>query len=190
MEKNFIFKGGITKYWWVPLITGLLSVGIGVWCLFSPESSLLTLAYFFAAAIIAAGMFNLVFAIANSKLYPGWGWSLAMGVIEVICGVWMFTMSAPVLTATFMWVVGFYLIFAAINAICDSCTFYGYSNDWFGWILAALLITLLFAVIFMAGPIGGGIAVWLYIGISFITFGVYRLFVAAKIRKVNHSIRF
>ena len=82
------------------------------------------------------------------------------------------------------------LVCAAINAICDSCTLYGYSKDWFGWIIAILLITLLFALIFMADPIGGGVAVWLYIGISFIMFGIYRLILSAKIRKINRDIQF
>lgn len=137
-----------------------------------------------------AGVFNLVFALSNTKRFPNWGWSLGLGLLEVICGIWMLTMSPAVMTAVFIYAVGFYLIFAAINAICDSCTFYGYSRDWFGWIIAILLITLLFAVIFMAGPIGGGVAVWLYIGISFIMFGIYRLILSAKIRKINRAIRF
>lgn len=190
MEKNFIFKGGITKYWWIPLITGLLAIGIGIWCLCSPDSSLPILAYVFAGVMCAAGLFNLAFAGANSSRFPGWGWSLAMGLLELICGIWMFCMPAPVLTATFIWIIGFYIVFAAINAICDSCTFYGYSNDWFGWIVAVLLITLLFAAIFLAGPIAGGLAVWLYIGISLIFFGIYRIIMAAKIRRINHKIRF
>lgn len=190
MERNFIFKGGITKYWWIPLITGLLSIVIGIWCLSSPSTSLPVLAYVFASVMCGAGLFNLIFAFANSKLFPGWGWSLGLGILELICGIWMFSLPLTVLTSVFIYIIGFYIIFAAVNAICDSCTFYGYSTDWFGWILAVLLITLLFAIIFMAGPIVGGVAVWIYIGISFITFGIYRLILSAKIRKINTKIDF
>lgn len=190
MGKDFIFKGGVTRYWWVPLLTGFLSIGIGVWCLLSPTTSLPVLAYAFAIVMCAAGFFNLLFAFTNSRLFPGWGWSLAMGILELFCGIWMLCMPEGVLTSTFIWIVGFYLIFAVINAICDSCTFYGYANDWFGWILAVLLISLLFAVIFISGPIVGGITVWLYIGIGFILFGVYRIMMAGKIRRINRKIRF
>lgn len=190
MENNYVFKGGVTKYWWVPLITGLLSIGIGVWCLCNPVASLSALSIVFAWLIFAAGIFNLSFAVSNAKRFPNWGWALGLGLLEVICGVWMIFLPQAVLTTVFIYAIGFYLIFAAINAICDACTFYGYSRDWLGWIIALLLVTLLFAVIFMAGPIGGGIAVWLYIGISFITFGIYRLVLSAKIRRLNKSIRF
>lgn len=32
MNLNDITRG-ITRYWWFPLLTGLLSIGIGIWCL-------------------------------------------------------------------------------------------------------------------------------------------------------------
>lgn len=190
MEKNFIFKGGVTKYWWVPMIGGILAIVIGIWCLFSPETSLPSLAYAFAGIMCFIGFLNLAFALSNTSRFPGWGWSLAMGILELICGIWMFCLPPLVVTDVFMWVVAFYLIFACVNAICDACTFYGYSNDLFGWIIAILLVTLLFAAIFLAGPVAGGVAVWLYIGIGFICFGVYRIFMAAKIRRINRKIRF
>ena len=27
------------RYWWLPVITGLLSIGLGIWCLVSPDTS-------------------------------------------------------------------------------------------------------------------------------------------------------
>ncbi len=185
MENKITFKGA-TRYWWVPLITGILSIAIGIWCFLSPAESLLSLAYAFAIIIIAAGLFNMGFGFSNTGRYPGWGWSMGLGILELICGIWMLTMSPAVMTTVFVYAVGFYIIFACINAICDACTFYGYANDWFGWIIAILLITLLFAVLFLTGPVAGGIAVWLYIGISFILFGIYRLILSAKIKRINN----
>lgn len=189
MENNFIFKGGVTRYWWIPLITGVLAIAIGVWCLLNPIESLPILALVFACGLCAVGIFNLSFALANSKLYPGWGWALAMGILEIICGMWMLFLSPAVMTTVFVYAVGIYIVFACINAICDAFTSYGYSNDWFGWIIAVLLITLLFALIFMAGPIADGVAVWIYIGISFIFYGIYRIIFSAKIRRLNNRMK-
>lgn len=190
MGKKFTFEGGITKYWWIPLITGLLAIGLGVWCLCAPLQSLPVLAYTFAWLLTAAGVLNLGFATVNTSRYPGWGFVLGLGILEVICGVWMLCLPSAAITTVFMYVVGIYLICAVIAAIIDSCTMYGFSNDFFGWILAILLITLFFAVIFMSGPIVGGVAVWMYIGIGLICFGIYRLFFAARVRRINRKIRF
>ena len=188
--KKFVFDGGITKYWWIPLITGLIAIGLGIWCLCAPASSLPVLAYAFAWLVCLAGLFNVVFAIANNRFYPGWGWSLALGIFELICGIWLLCMPEMVLIPTFIFTIGIYLIVVCINAICESFVVASYANDWMVWILVLLLATLVFAAIFMAGPVTGGIAVWLWIGISLITFGCYRIMLAAKLKKINRKIRF
>lgn len=177
-----------TRYWWIPMLTGLLSIAIGIWCICNPIESLNVLAIAFSIILCGAGFFNLVFAFSNARRFPSWGWSLGLGIVELICGIWMLCLPEPTLIATFIYIIGFFLIFATINAICDACTLYGYANEWFGWIMAVLLLTLLFAIIFIAGPIGGGVAVWLYIGLSFISFGIYRLIIGAKIRRLNKLI--
>lgn len=179
---------GITRYWWIPLLTGLLSIGIGIWCLCSPDTSLPVLAYAFSICILAAGIFNLVFAFVNTGGLPGWGWALAYGIIEILCGVWLLTLPAGVMTTAFIYAIGIYLIFVAINSICEACMLNGYGSFGFGWILALLLVTIVCSVIFLAGPIAGGVAVWLYIGISFITYGVYRIILSCGLKKFNKTI--
>ena len=189
MEKR-IFNGGLTRLWWIPLITGLLAIAVGIWCLCSPESSLPVLAYVFAAAFCATGVLNLAYGIVNTQPHSSWGWSLALGLIEIICGIWLFMMPEAQLVTVFIFTIALYLIFVAINAICEAFVLAGYARDWLALMLVFLLATLVFAIIFLAGPIAGGIAVWLYIGISFITFGCYRILLALKLRKLNHQIRF
>lgn len=187
---DMIYKGGITKYWWVPMLTGILAIGIGIWCLCSPASSLPVLAYAMAVIFCVAGFFNAIFALVNRKFAPGWGWALALGLIELCLGIWLLCMPAPTLTSTFIYAVGIYLIFVAINAICEMCSVYSGASSWTGWLVGVLLLVILFSVIFLAGPVGGGIAVWLWIGISFILFGCYRISLSAVIRKINKQISF
>lgn len=189
MEKR-IFNGGQTKFWWIPLVTGIISVGIGIWCLCSPLTSLPVLAYAFAACFCLTGVLNLTYGIINNAPHSSWGWSLALGLLEIIVAIWLFMIPEAQLVTVFIYTIGIYLIVVTINAICEASVLSSYANDWAGWMICFLLATLVFACIFLAGPIGGGIAVWLYIGISFITFGIYRMILAAKIRKLNHQIRF
>lgn len=185
---NYTYHGGITRYWWVPLLTGLLSIAIGVWCFFDPTVTLSTLAYFFAACLCASGLLNLFFSLGNVR---GIGWisTMAIGLIEIICGGWMFFLSPEVMTSVFIFAVGIYLIIVCINSICEACMMMSYSSSWVAWLVAFLLATLVFAVIFLAGPIAGGIAVWLYIGMSFICYGIYRIIFAFKIKKLNRELR-
>ena len=101
----------------------------------------------------------------------------------------MFFLSPEVMTSVFIFAVGIYLIIVCINSICEACMMMSYSSSLVAWLVAFLLATLVFAVIFLAGPIAGGIAVWLYIGISFICYGIYRIIFAFKIKKLNRELR-
>lgn len=181
-------KNTVAKLWWFPLFTGLLSIGLGIWCLCSPDSSITLLAYVFTAIMLLAGIMNISYSIVNTAPHSGWGWSLALGLMEVILAFWLYSLPVDTLVTAFIYGVGIYLVVVAINAICQSFMLYSH----FGMITALLLIflisTLIFAFIFLAGPIAGGIAVWLYIGISFITFGCYRIALAVKIKKINRKI--
>lgn len=180
---------GISRYWWMPMLTGLVSIAIGIWCLCSPESSLPVLAYAFCICLCAMGFVNLVYAFANMGGHYGWGWSLAYGIIEILCGVWLFSLPVAAMTTAFIYAIGLYIIFVAINAICESVMIYNYASFWIGWLVALLLVTIICSLIFLAGPIAGGVAVWLYIGISFICYGVYRILLSAKLRRINQNIR-
>lgn len=180
----------MTRLWWIPMITGLLAIGIGIWCLCNPVDSLTVLAWFFAATICAAGILNLTYGVANNKPHSSWGWSLALGLIEIIIGIWLFMMPEAQLITVFIYSIALYIIFVTINAICEAFVLAGYGRDWLTWMLLFLFASLVFAVVFLAGPIAGGIAVWLYIGISFITFGCYRIILAFKVRKLGKMIRF
>ena len=176
------------RYWWLPLVTGLLSVILGIWCLANPDSSLPLFAYTFAIVIALVGFLNVAFALTNMGRLSGWGFKMLIGVVELICGIWMILLPDDQMVATFIYGIGFYLIFVALNAICETCLYYGNTSYWLTLLLSFILCTLVLAIIFVAGPIAGGIAVWLYIGIAFITFGIYRMMLSIKIYQVNKTV--
>ncbi len=185
---NNIFAS-VTRYWWLPMITGLISIAIGIWCLCSPQTSLPVLAYTFCICLCAAGFVNLVYAFANMGGHYSWGWSLAYGIIEILCGVWLLALPEATMTVAFIYAIGLFILFIAINAICESVMIYNYASFWIGWLIALLLVTIICALVFLAGPVAGGVAVWLYIGISFICYGIYRILFSAKLQRINKRLR-
>lgn len=174
-----------TRYWWIPLITGLVSIGFGVWTLCCPAESLKALAYAFAICFTIAGLFYVGFACVASRWSSDWGWSLAIGIIEVIAGVWLLCLPSAQLTFAFMFIVGFWLLFAAINAVCESFAASSGSVGWTLWSVLFLILTIVFIVIFLSSPIAGGVAVWLWLGLSLISFGVFRLVLAGKLKSLG-----
>lgn len=176
------------RLWWVPLITGLVALSFGIWCFCSPEASLTVFAYIFAGAIVGAGVLNLCYAFTNSSLRTNWGWSLALGLLELICGIWLFTLPPETLAVAFAFAMGIWVLVAAINAICEAACFASYSTAWTIWMILLLIATVIFGFYFLINPLFGGIAGWLWIGCSLILFGIWRISLAFKIRSLNRML--
>ena len=179
------FRVTVNRYWWIPLFTGLLCIALGVWSFCSPLTSLPVFAVFFSCILVVAGIMNLSYAISNRRRNNNWGWSLAMSILELVCGVWLYFLPLPVLTTVFVYAVGFWLIFAAINSVCEAFTL---SRHGWGWTILNIVLlaaTIVFSFWFVTDPIMGLEAGWLWIGISFITFGCYRIGLAFMLKSIN-----
>ncbi|MCM1291013.1 MAG: DUF308 domain-containing protein [Prevotella sp.] len=184
--KNII--SGITKLWWVPLITGLVSIALGIWCLCSPSTSLPVMADIFTIIFILIGIFNVVFGAMNCRTTSNGGWTLALGLLEIAAGIWLFTLSQEALTTTFVLIIGIWLIVVAINAIAETFVISYGSAGWTFLSILLLIATIIFAIIFLSSPVATAVAGWLYLGISLISFGVYRLFLASRMNSFNKGI--
>ncbi len=175
MDSYLTFRTGLKRFAWLPVITGLICIGLGVWCLFSPAASLEIFAYVFAGCLCAAGLMNIFLALGNAAVGWSWGWTLALGILETVCGIWLFTLPPAVITSAFIFFIAIWIIVAAINALCESFVLSAHSIAWTVFSVLLLLATIVLAFMFITNPITGGIAVWLWIGLSLIFFGCYRL---------------
>lgn len=178
----------IHRIWWVPLITGIIAMGLGIWCFCSPESSLSVFAYVFSAGLIIAGCLNLGYSVANTKIHTNWGWSLVLGILEIICGVWLFSMPAENLAIGFAWAAGIWMLVVSINAIGEAMYFSRFSTGWAIWMGILLVATVFCACYFIFNPLLGGVMGWFWIGFSLIFFGVWRISLAFKLRSFNRRI--
>lgn len=179
----------IIRFWWIPLFTGLISVVLGVWSLCAPLSSLAVFAWLFAAGFILAGVLNLAYCFTASKVGLNWGWPFAMSLLELICGIWLFTMPEDTLVATFLFFAGVMLLFGAINSIAEISMMHGIGGFTRALLILLMVATIVFALIFLANPISGAIFVWLWIGISLICFGVGRIILAFGLNSLNRPFR-
>lgn len=186
MEKSNYFYG-LTKLWWIPLITGLIFIGFGIWCLCDPAPSLSILAYIFAGAIGAVGIFNVVYGFSNVSSYHGWGWAVGAGIIEILFSIFLFFIPSPALTWIFVYGVGLYIIFMTVFSFFDGLNMSRSSSFSMFWTVLFLLAALVFACIFIFSPVGTAVFGWLWIGISFICYGVYRVLLSCNLRSINKN---
>jgi uncharacterized membrane protein HdeD (DUF308 family) len=97
------------------LLSGVLSIVIGVLFLRAPVGALLALTLLLASFLMVGGIFKIVAAL--SYRFAAWGWPLLSGIIDLILGV-MIWLEWP---ASALWVIGLFvginLVFRGINWI-------------------------------------------------------------------------
>lgn len=177
----------ITRYRWIPLVTGLIAIGLGIWCLCSPVTSVPVMAYIFAGLLCVAGIFNFAFAYINSRIAPNWGWSLALGILDLVAGIWMLCLPEEELAVTFVIVLGIWLLCVAINAICETFVLSTTSIWWTIFSVFMLVITIYFAIVVISSPVVMAVTGWLYLGISLITYGIFRMAVYGNLRRIDKA---
>lgn len=183
--KNKIQLGLIGRYWWMLLVSGLIGLGLGIWCLCSPMTSLPVLAVIFSVCLIIAGVVELCFSASVSRFNSHWGWSLVIGILDIICGVWLLCLPEPALTVSFMIIIGIWLMCVAIDAICESLILSSYSPAGIFLMVLLLLATIVMMIVFLSSPLMAATTVWLLLGFSLACFGLYRIILSFQVRKVD-----
>jgi uncharacterized membrane protein HdeD (DUF308 family) len=90
------------------LLSGVLSIVIGVLFLRAPVGALLALTLLVASFLMVGGIFKIVAAV--SYRFAAWGWPLLSGIIDLILGV-LIWQEWP---ASALWVIG---LFVGINLV-------------------------------------------------------------------------
>lgn len=185
--KEYNLKGAVTSLWWFPLVTGPIGIGLGIWVLAAPVASITTFAIAFAICIAIAGVLNTILAFCTMG-FPNWGWTLAYGLLELICAIWLFSLPHATLATAFIIIVGIWILVSAINGIAESAMLSRYNGFWTVLMVLLLLATIFFAILFLTNPVFGGVAVWLYLGISILAFGLYRIIIAFVLKRATRYL--
>jgi uncharacterized membrane protein HdeD (DUF308 family) len=97
------------------LLSGVLSIVIGILFLRHPGEALLALTLLLACFLLVGGIFKIVAALVYR--FAAWGWALASGIIDLLLGV-LIWQEWP---ASAFWVIGLFvginLLFRGINWI-------------------------------------------------------------------------
>ncbi len=92
----------------------------------------------------------------------------------------------PQLDVAFIYIVGFWILFAAISSVSVAFAMPG-RGVWTVWAVLLLIATIIFGVIFLTNPLAGGVAVWMWLAMSLIVFGVYRLVFAGRLKTLREE---
>jgi len=184
MESSFKEIRKSIKNWWAFLLIGIVFVLMGFWVMSKPAEAYMALAILFAVTMLVGGILQIVISITNRESMKGWGWQLAMGVMELILGI-ILTFNMGLTLVTLPFVVGFWMLFRSIDIIGISTEMQTNKETGWGWYLASGILMMIFSWFIMFNPLLGGITVVLWTSFALILAGVSYITLGFKFRKVG-----
>lgn len=178
---------GPLNYWYLPLIFGILLVALAIYVFRTPQESYVALAFIFSLSFFVGGILEIIFAITSRKFIANWGWTLVLGLINVVLGV-ILLKHPEISITTLPFFIGFWVLFRSFTSI-------GYAMDLsnFGLpgsvtflILGCLGVLIAMGLIF--NPIFGGISLVVFTGIAILVTGIFNIMLSLKLREWNKGI--
>src|SRR4051812_43806761 len=98
-----------TRHWWLFILRGIVLICLGIWLLYAPVSSYIALSLLFGAAVLAAGIAELVHAFGNRHA-PLWWLRLMAGLIDLVLGTLLITHAVASMLVLPYVVAAFFLV--------------------------------------------------------------------------------
>lgn len=100
---------GLTPYWWVLLLQGLLGIGVGVFTLFNPAITAVALLVCIAVWAIGMGVLQIIAAVRLRHDITGEWWLALGGIAGVAFGILLIRNPAAG-ALTVLWLIGSYAL--------------------------------------------------------------------------------
>ena len=187
MEKSaFAKECRRVKYWWISLVVGLLSLLVGVFCLVTPDATLVALSMLFIAVLLLDAVMDIDLAVSNRMVLRGWGWMLTTGIMELLLSVLLMTMPIGSVVGALVYVVGFWMLFRALWALGEAYEIRRYSDG--SWLVVLALLAIIFSFFFLVSPAWNGLFVVSMVSLAFFAYGIYRITHAFALRSLEREV--
>lgn len=176
----------LTRYWWLLVLRGLVSVLFAGFAFLNPHAA-------FATLVLALGLFLLVDGAA--ALYLGmrmrgkdaeWWVVVSEGLLGVVLG--LLTLANPDITGA--GVILFVAVWCLVTGVFEISTAIRLrkeiDNEWLLGIAGAVSVAL--GLLMLINPTAGALSITLWIGIYALFFGLLLLILGLRVRRVEAQI--
>ncbi|WGH75045.1 DUF308 domain-containing protein [Tenacibaculum tangerinum] len=188
MESNFLksVRKSI-KYWYLPLIIGILFILTGFYTFVAPQDSYLALAIIFSASFLASGILEIIFAVSNRDELDHWGWNLFAGIVTAIIG-FLLLVNPQVTMITLPLYVGFTILIASFTAVGAAMNLKNYGVlDW-GNLMVIGVLGILFSFFLIFNPLFAGMTIVVWTGLAFLAIGGFYVYVSIRLKKLKNNL--
>lgn len=171
------------KHWWISLLIGIIAVIIGFICMFTPFATFAAITFLFILSFFVGGISEIIFAVANKNTINNWGWTLAIGVIDLLFAIFLLANLdiAPLMLCYF---IAFWILLQSIWGIGMAFDLHSAKISGWGWVLALSILSVFASIIILFQPAIAGLFTAYIISFGFIFYGILRIFLAFKLKSL------
>lgn len=158
----------------VNIILGILTIILGVFCLFRPGIAFVSAAWMLGALLLLAGINIIVFQLQAEKKS---GLGILKAVILIIVGVLLLVNNFSALFADtiILYMIGIGFVVSGITQIVRSLSIKKNGDSTWGWMMAAGILLVLGGLFAVAHPIITAISVGYFMAFSILCDGISML---------------
>ncbi len=169
------------SYWWLVLLRGIVAVLFGVFTLFNPGITAVTLVLYFGIYAIVSGVINLGMAIFGGGESSDRAMLAIGGILGAVLGVLVLTWPG----ITMITLLAAIIAFAFVSGIVEIVAAFQVRDVWLG---LSGIISVLFGLYAFRFPGDGALAVLTIIGIYAIAGGVMLIIASFQVRKLGNVL--
>lgn len=177
----------IAKNWWLLTIVGLAITLLGFWVYLNPLENYIALSILFSTIIFISGIFEIIFALTNSKIIKGWGWMLTSGIFDLMIGIILITKEE--LTMVILpFIFGIWLIFRGVTQISRGVLIKQARIKNWGWSIFGGILVVIFGFMVIYSPVFGASSIIVWTALSLIILGLFTILFSFIMKKINHIL--
>lgn len=177
-----------TRFWWLPLLFGLVFVGLGIWILAAPEEGMKAIMKVIGIIAIMSGTAQLIFTFSKHQGIPGWGYQLIGGLVDLAVGIILVTDPEFLLKVVSI-LVAAWLFVNGVSHILSAGRERETGDKLWSWEMIMGVLLILLAVLFIWHPLILGLTIAIWVALAFIVLGVFRMILTFRLRKFRSSRR-
>ena len=175
------------RAWWLVLLFGLISIGLGVIALLQPEGSVEVIAILLAIWLIVSGLFSIIRAFGHGLSGGLRALLIITGVISMILGFFALSggeesvFRAEWILAIFIGISFLFQGFAALFGAAES-------SVGRGWNIFGGIVLLIAGIVVLAVPYRSLFALALIVGIWLIIMGIFAVISSFSIKSATKNL--
>ncbi|MGM9805997.1 MAG: HdeD family acid-resistance protein [Candidatus Aphodosoma sp.] len=182
--------GKIIRHWWLILITGILSIGVGIAVFVNPVESYLTLSILFGIMMLVSGIAELAVSVTSRNYFTTRTYNIIGGILDILLGI--FLCAYPQVTLIILPIVlGIWLLYHSFMVIGFGSDMDAFRIPGSGWTIAGGIVLLVLSILILVKPFSiGTTAVVSLTGAAFIVFGIMGIAVSLRLRKIHKLFKY